>query len=53
MEKCTQIYIGAQIFMGTHKTKNKSNNILGMMIIVWILNPCRKIVKTLMAEYFF
>lgn len=25
IEKCTPIYIGAQIFMGTHKTKSKSN----------------------------
>ena len=33
IEKCTETYTAAEIFKSTHKTKNKNNNILRMIII--------------------
>lgn len=46
IEKCREIYVEAEIFMGAHKTKNK-NNILRMIIIIWILNSSPKKLKPL------
>lgn len=46
ISKYIQIHIGAEIFIGAHKTKNKSNSALKMMIIIWILNSSSKTLKT-------